>query len=220
MEQRVSFSLQEFVEKFQEKKQQPELFDLENPDLLAIKVDGRVWIKVGSMVAYRGEVHFGREGDFSFAEGKGAIFCSDQGKNIFIISLENGTLFVQGNSLLAFEKSLKQETVMIKAKSGMLRGGHHYVKIEGTGRLALSTFGYPITMKSSPSAPVFTDPDATVAWTGAHHPEVISEAGAHTLFKGGSGEINQYHFKEDGVVFVQPYEEHSYAPATGLHAKT
>ena len=38
------------------------MFELENNRLLEVNLNGRVWSKMGSMIAYRGNIRFQREG--------------------------------------------------------------------------------------------------------------------------------------------------------------
>jgi uncharacterized protein (AIM24 family) len=54
---------------------------------------------------------------------------------------------------------------------------------------------------------VFTDPNATVAWSGGLTPTFKADVGLKTFFGRGSGESFQMRFDGDGFVVVQPYEE-------------
>jgi uncharacterized protein (AIM24 family) len=84
-----------------------------------------VWTKRGSMVTYTGDIMFTREGVFehgidnlmkkSFtgegvsltkAEGKGKLYIADEGKKVSVLKLENDSIFINGNDLLAFENSI------------------------------------------------------------------------------------------------------------------
>ncbi len=60
------------------------------------------------------------------------------------------------------------------------------------------------------SGPVFTDPNATVAWSGTLTPELVADVSIGTLFGRGSGESLQMRFAGEGWVVVQPYEEASF----------
>ena len=55
--------------------------------------------------------------------------------------------------------------------------------------------------------PVFTDPNATVAWSGGLSPEIVTNISLGSLLGRGSGESIQLKFAGDGWVVVQPYEE-------------
>jgi uncharacterized protein (AIM24 family) len=62
------------------------------------------------------------------------------------------------------------------------------------------------------TGPVFTDPNATVAWSGGLTPEIITDISLGTLLGRGSGESIQLRFAGDGWVVVQPYEEVALQP--------
>src|SRR5687767_12783329 len=55
-------SLQEFLAASKEKDLSADAFELENPHLLEVRVDGLVWAKSGAMVARKGGVKFTRQG--------------------------------------------------------------------------------------------------------------------------------------------------------------
>ena len=54
---------------------------------------------------------------------------------------------------------------------------------------------------------MFTDPNATVAWSGSLTPQIVTDISIGTLFGRGSGESVQLKFAGEGWVVVQPYEE-------------
>jgi uncharacterized protein (AIM24 family) len=89
----------------------------------------------------------------------------------------------------------------------MAGGGLFNVRLSGTGLVAITTHYEPITLLVTPNAPVFTDPNATVAWSGSLSPEIKTDISFKTLLGRGSGESIQLMFKGDGWVVVQPYEE-------------
>ena len=56
------FDLNSFVQKTAQRDLNQGLFELENERLLEINLNGTIWTKTGSMVAYLGEIKFTREG--------------------------------------------------------------------------------------------------------------------------------------------------------------
>jgi hypothetical protein len=64
------YSLAEFVNKTSQKEKREGVFELESNNLLEINLDGVVWTKMGSMVAYKGEIKFTREGVLEHGIGK------------------------------------------------------------------------------------------------------------------------------------------------------
>jgi uncharacterized protein (AIM24 family) len=219
-------SLQEFVSRTSQKDLNQGLFELESPNLLEINLNGRVWTKTGSMVAYRGAVKFERESMFeqglgnllkkavsgegaklTKAQGQGKLYLADSGKKISIIQLQGDALFVNGNDLLAFEESIKYQITMMRKAGAWVAGGLFNVRLEGAGMIAITTHYDPLTLRVAPGNPVTTDPNATVAWSGTLSPEFRTDINLKTLLGRGSGEAIQMYFNGDGFVVVQPYEE-------------
>ena len=56
------YGIQDFVQKTAQKDLNQGEFELESDRLLEINLDGMIWTKSGSMVAYRGDIKFVREG--------------------------------------------------------------------------------------------------------------------------------------------------------------
>ncbi len=220
------YTIQDFVQKTVQKDHGQGLFELETERLLEVNLNGTVWTKMGSMVSYRGNVKFVREGileqgignllkksisgegaRLTKAEGYGQVYLADSGKKITILNLMGETLFVNGNDLLAFEPSIKYEIKMMKKMSAMLAGGLFNVRLEGTGMVAFTTHYDPITLMVTPENPVTTDPNATVAWSGNLQPQIKTDVTLKTFFGRGSGESIQTEFRGSGFVVIQPYEE-------------
>lgn len=56
------YSINGFIEKTSQRDRNQGFFELENDRLLEINLNGTVWTKTGSMIAYMGEIKFTREG--------------------------------------------------------------------------------------------------------------------------------------------------------------
>jgi uncharacterized protein (AIM24 family) len=220
------YSLTEFVEATAQRDRGQGVFELESERLLEANVNGRLWIKMGAMVAYRGALRFTREGllehglgkmlkravtgegtRLTKAEGNGQLYLADQGKKVSILELGDETIFVNGNDVLAFEDGVAWDIRMIRRVAGMLAGGLFNVKLSGPGLVAITTHYDPLTLKVTPTLPVSTDPNATVAWSGTLEPEFKTDISFKTFLGRGSGESIQMHFRGDGFVVVQPMEE-------------
>ena len=100
------YSVSEFVEKTAQRDRGEGLFELETERLLEINLDGMIWTKMGSMVAYVGDVKFTRErilehgigkllkkafsgegASLTKAEGRGRVYLADAGKKVSILGL-------------------------------------------------------------------------------------------------------------------------------------
>lgn len=226
------YTLDEFLRRSAERDHGQGHFELESERLMEINLDGMVWTKKGSMVAYVGDVKFTREGilehgigkflkkaitgegvQLTKAEGEGKVYLADMGKKVTILELNDESIFVNANDVLAFEESIEHDIKMIRKITGMLAGGLFNMKLSGTGMIALTTHYDPLTLRVRPGQPVCTDPNATVAWSGSLSPGFKTDVSLKTFFGRGSGESIQMLFEGDGFVVVQPYEE-AYFQAT------
>jgi len=220
------YSIDEFVNKNAQDVQADSLFELENPYLLEVNLKQRAWAKIGTMIAYVGSVKFSREsvmkqGMKKFLkkmvsgegttlmrmEGQGRIYLADEGKKVQILQLAGDTIFVNGNDLLAFEEGIEWDIKMMKRASSMLAGGLFNVELSGNGLIAITTHYDPLTLRVEPGQPIFTDPNATVAWSGTLAPEIVTDISFKTFIGKGSGESIQLKFDGDGWVVLQPFEE-------------
>lgn len=226
-------SLQDFINLTAERDHPGDVFELESSKMLEAHVKGRIWSKLGAMIAYRGQVNFVREGMLEGGlmkafmkavsgemsplvkiEGNGVVYLADAGKEISILRLNGESFNVSGNDLLAFEDSVSYEITMHKRVAGMLSGGLFSAKLTGHGMVAIVTHGKPLTLRVVPGQPLITDPNATVAWSAGLMPELKTDVNFKTIIGRGGGETFQMVFSGDGFVVVQPFEETPVASGT------
>ncbi|MGH8104787.1 MAG: AIM24 family protein, partial [Arenimonas sp.] len=216
-------SLKEFLDASVQKDVSPEVFELESSHMLEIKLNGRVWSKAGSMVAYQGAVKFIRQGvmeqglgnllkkaisgegmQLMKMEGNGRVYVADAGKKITLLRLNGESIFVNGNDVLAFEDGIESTITMMKRMAGMMSGGLFNVKLSGRGVVAITSHYEPLTLRvSAQTGPVFTDPNATVAWSDGLMQDFVTDISLGTLLGRGSGESIQLKFSGEGWVVVQ-----------------
>ncbi len=220
------YTLEEFLKSSSEKDRGQGTFELENPRLLEVNLNGEIWTKMGSMVAYIGNVNFEREkilekglgsllkktltgegAKLTKATGQGKVYLADGGKTVHILQLTSDSVFINGNDLLAFEPAIDWEIKMLRKVSAMLAGGLFNVRLTGTGLVAFTCHFEPLTLQVSPGRPVCTDPNATIAWSGSLSPNLKVQATLKSFFGRGSGESLQMEFNGTGWVVIQPFEE-------------
>jgi uncharacterized protein (AIM24 family) len=213
------YSLDEFITQTRDEDRNEGLFEVEGSRLLQINLNGCVWTRMGSMVAYRGNIKFTREGILEHgigkllkravsgegtrltkAEGRGALYLADNAKKVTVLQLNGETIYVNGNDVLAFEECIEWDVKMMP-------GGLFNVKLSGHGMIAITTHYDPLTLLVTPDKPVVTDPNATVAWSGTLEPEFKTDISFKTFLGRGSGESIQMLFRGNGFVVVQPMEE-------------
>lgn len=221
------YSVQEFLDRTAEKMVGEEVFELENDYLLDVNLNGKVWAKLGAMVAYTGDVKFkkqssleggidkflmkkvsGESSKLMSAKGHGHVYLADKGKKITILNLEGYRLYVNGNDILAFEENIEWD-IKVMSGAGAMSGGLFNIKLQGYGMIAITTHYTPITLAVAPDRPVYTDPNATVAWSDGLSIDYKTDVNLGTLLGRGSGETFQMGFRGEGFVIVQPYEENT-----------
>lgn len=221
-----NYSLSEFVKTTQQDQMENDFFELETERVLEVNLNGEVWAKMGSMIAYVGNIKFERERMLEHgmskmfkkaltgegtslmrAKGEGRLYLADQGKKVTIFELYNESLCVNGNDLLAFEKSIDWDIKLMRKMAGILSGGLFNVTLKGKGKVAITTHFEPLTLLVEPGKPVYTDPNATVAWSGNLQPEFVTDITFRTLIGRGSSESIQMAFSGEGFVIIQPFEE-------------
>lgn len=220
------YTIDEFVRQTKQDEQVNDYFELETPRILEVNLKDLVWTKMGSMISYTGNIKFERERMLEHGVGKmfkkaftgegtalmkatgnGRLYLADQGKKITIFDLNNESITVNGNDLLAFEPSIEWDIQMMRKMAGMMSGGLFNVNLRGRGRVAITSHYEPLTLLVRPGEPVITDPNATVAWSGNLTPEFRTDISFRTFLGRGSGESIQMEFTGEGFVIVQPYEE-------------
>lgn len=201
-----------------------EQFELENSKLLDIDVDGTVMAKVGTMIAFTGDLSFtgktSAEGGITGfikekassegtpvmeIEGQGHVYVADDEKRIQILDLDEGeSISVNGNDVLAFDSGVEYSLGTIGSIGAATAGGLTNVFLTGPGQVAITTHGDPLVL----SPPVKTDPEATVAWSGDLSPSISSDRSLGDAIGRSSGETYQMSFEGgEGFVVVQPFEE-------------
>ncbi|TYS68482.1 AIM24 family protein [Sutcliffiella horikoshii] len=220
------YSIHQFIQKSRQEDKGQGLFELETERILEVNLNGDIWTKMGSMISYEGSIKFQREGMLEHglgklmkkaltgegsqlmkASGNGKLYIADQGKKITILDLEGDSIYINGNDLLAFEKGLEWDIKLMRKVAGMMAGGLFNVRLEGRGMVAFTSHYEPLTLMVNPGQPVYTDPNATVAWSGNLQPEFVTDVQLKTFLGRGSGESIQMKFAGNGFVVVQPFEE-------------
>ncbi len=209
-------------------------FTLQNSAMLKVSLEGdQIQAKLGSMVAYQGDVRFeyqsGGLGRFfkkavtgegvklMTATGNGELFLAQDKRKIMILELNNERMTVNGENILAFEPGIDWDIRRVEG-AGRLAGGLFDVVLEGTGKVAVTSDGEPVLLDTS--TPTFADPDSAIAWSGGVRTSVRSDVSFKTFMGRGSGETFQIAFEGPGWVLIQPSEgptvpEHSHGSQGG-----
>jgi uncharacterized protein (AIM24 family) len=200
-------------------------FTLQNKKMLKVQMQyGPVVARLGSMVAYQGDVRFTKgssgglnkmlkskltgEGlDVMICEGTGELFLAHEASEIQVFYLENDFISCNGASVLAFSQSIDWDIHRVNAgRASMMAGGLYNVTMRGTGYVAVLTKGDPVVLDVAGAA-TFADADAVVLWTSGVSMDVrVDTGGVKSMLRGGTGELVQMAFGGQGYVMVQPAE--------------
>jgi uncharacterized protein (AIM24 family) len=214
----VEQALQEFRE-----TESGESFSLQNPRLLKVELaDVTIQAKLGSMVAYQGEVKFERSGTGGMARlmkkmatgegtklmtvsGSGEVFLADHAQEVHLLKLADDKITINSSNLLAFDAGIDWDIRKVQGASGVLAGGLFNLELAGSGFVALLSDGPPMLLQLKDD-PAFADPQAAITWSSGVKTSVKTDANLKTLIGRGSGETIQMQFAGDGWLLVQPSE--------------
>lgn len=204
-------------------------FTRQNSSLLKVRLEGdHVQARLGSMVAYQGEIKFehksGGVGRFlkkaftgegtrlMTVTGTGDVFLAHDARKVMILDLDNDQMTVNGDNILAFEPGIDWDIKRVEG-AGMLSGGLFNVVLQGTGKVAVSAHGDPVLLDTA--TPTAADPQSAIAWSGGVRTSIKKDVSLKTFTGRGSGESFQLGFSGPGWVLVQASEgpivpEHSH----------
>ena len=195
-------------------------FTLQNSSLLKVRLqDDSIQAKLGSMVAYQGEIRFEYQGGglgrffkkaltgegvkLMSATGTGDLFLAQDARKVMVLDLNDERMTVNGDNILAFEGSVDWDIRRVEG-AGRLAGGLFNVVLEGTGKVAVTSHGEPVLLDTD--TPIFADPDSAIAWSGNVRTSARSDISFKAFVGRGSGETFQIAFEGPGWVLIQPSE--------------
>ena len=214
--------MQSSLGQFQEAETQ-ESFALQNSKLLKVRLDQvTIQAKLGSMVAYQGDVTFEHAGSGGMSKmlkkamtgegatlmkisGTGEVFLADLAQDVHLIKLENDAITCNAANLLAFDAGIDWDIKRVEGAAGMVSGGLYNTELKGSGWVAVVTDGPPVLLKTG-DAPTFCDPAAAITWASSVSTHLKADVNLKNLIGRGSGESMQLGFQGAGWVLVQPSE--------------
>ncbi|MDX6668668.1 MAG: hypothetical protein QOK04_2048 [Solirubrobacteraceae bacterium] len=213
--------------------QSTDAFTLQNSKLLKVHLDQvTVQAKLGSMVAYQGEVTFEHAGAGGMSRmlkkavsgegtalmkvtGTGEVFLADTAQDIHLIYLENDQITCNGPNVLAFDAGIEWDIQRTQGGgSAIMAGGLFNMALSGTGWVAVISDGPPVLLNVA-TAPTFADAQAAITWSSGVTSTIKADLKMKNLIGRGSGESIQVAFSGQGWVLVQPSEGRVVAQAGG-----
>jgi uncharacterized protein (AIM24 family) len=212
--------------------QSTDAFALQNSKLLKVSLNQvTVQSKLGSMVAYQGDVTFEHAGSGGLGRmlkkavsgegtslmkisGTGEVFLADTAQDIHLIYLENDNVTVNGPNLLAFDAGIDWDINRLQGgAAGAMAGGLFNMTLSGTGWVAILSDGPPVLLNVA-QAPTFADAQAAITWSSGVTVGLKTDFKMKNLIGRGSGESIQLAFSGQGWALIQP-SEGRVVPTTG-----
>jgi len=181
----------------------------------------------GAMVAFDGQVSFknaGMGGGDGFraalkrkvageslalmeCTGHGVVFFAVDAQDVTVVELNNETLQVESQQLLALDGQLRTDVAFTGLRGASSGQGLFTTTVTGAGSVALLSAGGPlIALEVSPQYPLAVDPDAYVASRGQLNQTFVTDVSWKSVIGEGSGEAFSLRFDGSGVVYIQPAE--------------
>ncbi len=209
-----------------------ESFSLQNSKLLKVELaDVTIQAKLGSMVAYQGDVKFEHAGSGGVSKmlkkavtsegtklmkiaGSGEVFLADLAQDVHLIKLEDDKITANGANVLAFDDGIDWDIKRVEGASGALAGGLYNMELAGTGWVALVSDGPPLLLQLD-GEQTFADPQAAITWSSGVTTSIKTDVNLKTLTGRGSGETIQVGFSGSGWLLIQPSEGQVAGAAAG-----
>jgi uncharacterized protein (AIM24 family) len=193
--------------------------------------DETIQAKLGSMVAYQGDVKFehagsgglkrmakkavtGEGADLMKISGSGEVFLADLAQEIQLVKLADEAITVNGANLLAFDADIDWDIKKVEGVSGFMGGGLYNTHLSGAGYVAMLSDGPPVLLELD-GTETYADPQAAITWSEGVKTSVKTDVNLKTFIGRGSGETVQIAFSGDGWVLIQPSEGRVTSSAAG-----
>ena len=148
-------------------------------NLMEINVNGKVFIKQGTIYSYGGNLTFwvkdrrpGGHPALVMITGQGKTILTDRDRQITFMRVESETLFVEPSHLLACEETLTPRYAPLDEGR---QGGAEFLALEGSGMVALSVASKPLPLEVTPDLPVSVPAASVICWSGALVPHVVDD---------------------------------------------
>jgi uncharacterized protein (AIM24 family) len=209
-----------------------EPFQLQGSKMLKVRLaDETIQAKLGSMVAYQGDVKFehagsgglkrmakkavtGEGAELMKISGSGEVFLADLAQEIQLVKLAGEAITVNGANLLAFDADIDWDIKKVDGVSGFMGGGLYNTHLSGSGYVAMLSDGPPVMIELD-GTDTFADPQAAITWSEGVKTSVKADVNLKTFIGRGSGETVQMAFSGNGWVLIQPSEGRVTSTAAG-----
>jgi hypothetical protein len=150
---------------------------LEN-NLMEIDFSGKVFIKQGTIYSYGGNLTFWvkepRPGGLPalvIITGTGKVILTDKDREVTFMQVQDETVYVEPNHLLACEESLTPRYVPLSEDAP----GIEVLALDGRGMVALSVASKPLALSVTPDLPVSVPASSVITWSGGLNPHIVED---------------------------------------------
>ena len=159
----------------------PEVFRALERGLVEVDFSGKVFIKLGTIYSYSGNLTFwvkdkrpGARPSLVIVTGTGRLLLTDHEREITLMRVAPGEpVFVEPAHLLACEEGLEPRYQRI---GGEDEGAEvEVVALEGNGMVALSVVSKPLPLTVRSGQPVCVPAVSVIMWTGSLTPHVVDD---------------------------------------------
>jgi tetratricopeptide (TPR) repeat protein len=155
-----------------------EVFRCVERGLMEVDFSGKVFIKLGSIYSYSGNLTFWvkekrPEGQptLVIVTGTGRLILTDREREITLMQVGGEAVFVEPSRLLACEEALQPHYERL----GDARAGVEVVVLEGKGMVALSVSTKPLPLTVQPNMPASIPASSLIMWTGEIAPSIVDD---------------------------------------------
>jgi uncharacterized protein (AIM24 family) len=163
--------------------------------LMEVDFSGKVFIKLGTIYSYSGNLTFwvkdkrpGARPSLVIVTGTGRLILTDQERDITFMQVADEPVFVEPTHLLACEEGLQPRYV----RFGDEAAGLEVVALEGRGMVALSVASKPLPLTVKSGFPVSVPASSVIMWTGQLEPHVVDDPEVYAVVlrsAAGSGRL-------------------------------
>ena len=207
----VEASLREFKETAGK-----EPFQMQGSKMVKVQLQGEtIQAKLGSMVAYQGDVKFehagsgglkrmakkavtGEGAELMKISGTGEVFLADLAQEIQLLELSGEAITVNGANLLAFDADIDWDIKKVDGVSGFMGGGMFNTHLSGSGYVAILSDGPPVLLELD-GTETFADPQASITWSDGVKTSVKTDVNLKTFIGRGSGETRPDGLQRQGL---------------------
>jgi hypothetical protein len=185
-----------------------EFFRLLQPDLLEVRSRHKAFVRQGTIHSYAGNLRFwvreqrpqGEPG-LAIVTGTGRLLLRDGEREIRLIPVRDGRLFVRPQRLLACQAGLTPTWTTV----GGGAEAAEFLRLEGHGMAAVSVGSRPLTLEVTPAFPASVALASVLHWSGSLEASALSDPNLAAVLRtdGRTGPPGMLRLEGTGEVAIE-----------------